>query len=310
MTRPLVHIGYHKTATSWLQKYLFADPDSGFETWFRPTILEQLVNVYPLEFDARACRDRLRPPIGEALEKGLVPVISHERLSGYPASGGFDSSVIADRLFAVLPEANVLIVIRRQEDVIASSYFQYVADGGAAPLRRYLDPAGGRDLYAPTFRLSFYEYHRLIEYYSRLFGDRRVLVLPYEGFQEAPLRFLRSIVEFSGANREPEWLELAAVARLENPSLSGFGVLGLRWANLLWGVSALTPSPPLPLPILRRVVRKSVRLLDARIPRRLSAPLENRYRRIVRTRCEGVFHASNLETSRLLGEDLRKYAYQ
>ena len=55
-------------------------------------------------------------------DEAKVPVISHERLSGYPHSGGHDSKEIAHRLAAVFPNAKVVIVIREQKSMILSNY--------------------------------------------------------------------------------------------------------------------------------------------------------------------------------------------
>jgi len=52
-----------------------------------------------------------------------VPVLSAERLSGNPDSGGYDSVHVAEYLAATFPEARVLIVIREQADMLVSRMF-------------------------------------------------------------------------------------------------------------------------------------------------------------------------------------------
>ena len=69
--RPLVHIGYHKTGTTWLQNHLFARQDAGFFVPFdRKTTLNRiLIEPYPLVFDADAARDALRPEVNPSWPK-------------------------------------------------------------------------------------------------------------------------------------------------------------------------------------------------------------------------------------------------
>jgi hypothetical protein len=66
---------------------------------------------------------------------GLIPMVSSERLSGNPHSGGYDSAVLAERLHQVFPGARVLVMIREQRSMILSSWAQYVRVGGACLLR-------------------------------------------------------------------------------------------------------------------------------------------------------------------------------
>ena len=35
---PLIHIGYHKTGTSWLQKHVFLNEEAGFSTPFDKSV--------------------------------------------------------------------------------------------------------------------------------------------------------------------------------------------------------------------------------------------------------------------------------
>jgi hypothetical protein len=137
----------------------------------------------------RPCDVRAGPP--EDPRPGLLPVVSNERLSGHPSSGGYDSKEIADRLAAVFPEGKVLIVIREQRSVIQSVYKQYVLAGGPSPFGRFVDaPADPADR-VPAFDFRFYEYHHLIRHYQDRFGGGSVRVLAYETFVQDPAEFVR-----------------------------------------------------------------------------------------------------------------------
>ena len=132
MARTLLHIGYHKTATTWLQEVLFNDTEKGFYSpWNRSQITEDFIKPNALTFNPLKTIARYENGISKAAQDNLVATVSHERLSGYPASGGFDSKLIADRLFASFEKASVLIIIREQKSIIRSWYQQYIKDGAA-----------------------------------------------------------------------------------------------------------------------------------------------------------------------------------
>src|SRR5215217_1431938 len=196
--RPLLHIGYHKTGTTWLQRQVFSNAEAGFSFVARPPALRSaFVVVDPFDFEPQIVRKNFEPKIWEAQEKDLVPVLSFERLSGSPYAGGYDSRPIADRLAAAFPDARIMLVIREQTRMLVSTYKQYIRKGGAASFRQYITmPTGAGRM--PVFRFEFLEYHRLIGYYQRLFGPEDVLVLPYELLEGGPKAFLQRIGEFAG----------------------------------------------------------------------------------------------------------------
>ncbi len=185
---PLLHIGYMKTGSTWLQTRVLNDPAAGLLALAsREALTEILVRPSVLDYDAEAVRALVAGPLAVCEKRGLVPVISHERLSGNPISGGFDSTIVADRLAELFPMARVAIVIREQRSFLTSFYNEYVCGGGACSLASFLHPPPGAKL--PLFNARFLEYHRLIEYYHEAFGRERVLVLPFETLARDRLAF-------------------------------------------------------------------------------------------------------------------------
>lgn len=129
---------------------------------------------------------------------GAVPVISRERLSGYFFSGGMDSYVIANRIKATIPNARILVTVRNQEDLIFSSYLQYLRRGGTMTLRTSLRQR--RDDRFSYINFAYFEFHHLIEYYVSLFGVDNVLVLPYEHLFGQNEQAMSELAHFSGAS--------------------------------------------------------------------------------------------------------------
>src|SRR4051812_2204799 len=117
----LLHIGLHKTGTTWLQAHLFRDSVVGFARLFSPAELNQMMIYTPMfGYEAEAVRAEIERRGEEARSRGLYPVISNERFSGSPEHGGHDSQYVADRLKQLVPDARVLIVIREQKSMALS----------------------------------------------------------------------------------------------------------------------------------------------------------------------------------------------
>ncbi|HEX2181585.1 MAG TPA: sulfotransferase domain-containing protein [Rubrobacteraceae bacterium] len=301
--RPLIHIGYHKTGSTWLARHLFRDHGSGLYAAARPRALHSaFVQVNQFAFDADATREALEPGMREAQARDLVPVLSHERLSGNSHSGGYDSKAIADRLVATFPDARVLLVIREQTSMLVSLYKQYVKRGGAASFERYVGvpPARGP---MPAFRFDFLEYHHLIGYYHSLFGAANVLTLTYELLRGEPQVFLARIGEFLGTPAgKPE-------TRWENVSPSAFSLDLKRHVNRYFVRDAVNPSPPLAFPRANELLLAGCRKADARIPREVRARREREWHRRAEVEIGGRYAKSNSLTARLTATDLAVLGY-
>lgn len=195
--RPLlIHVGYHKTATTWLQNRVFR-PEHGFHVLlshddvFTTTILPHGLDFDPAPVAARMARAKAGPPAGAA-----VDVVSLEALSGLPYDGGRESDAYALRLKAIAPDARILLTIREQTAIMASVYMQYLYRAGTESPRRFFDEAPVRGF--QKFTAQNFCYHRLVGLYQTLFGVENVLVLPQEMIardQEAAVALLAA---FSG----------------------------------------------------------------------------------------------------------------
>jgi sulfotransferase family protein len=304
----LLHIGYHKTGTSWLQRFLFGDLETGFlaPPLDRPEIGRNLIHSNPLVFDPKECRERFSSWVDEAFKRGLCPVLSEERLSGTPHAGGYDSKELANRLHQVFPEGKVVIVIREQKSMILSVYKQYVRAGGTASLTAYLEPNILRKL--PLFDYTFFEYHRLIKYYIALFGDSRVLVLPYEQFPRNAQQFIASIISFAGVRYDKP----LQASSFENSSLSVLLTNVQRRLNRLvrrdpFGITAL------PLlkerPGVNYLLDQCLRRLDLLISSPIRQKMDQRLKAVIAERVEDRYKESNRLTCEAMGVELKQYGY-
>ncbi len=234
----LIHIGYHKTATTWLQLFYFPHhPELAFIAGHE-TLWQHLISPHPLEFNPQVAKQLFNPLIEQSLKNQQLPVLSAERLSGNPHAGGFDNKEIADRLKTVFPDAKILLVIRRQKDAILSNYKQYIRVGGICNLIDYLNPpADGR---IPLFRLENFAYHYLANYYVQLFGQDKVKIMLYEQFRQQPQLFIQQLSEFIGVSTDQTF----PTAQQVNNSMSDLGIILKRQINKWHGNDSLYPITP------------------------------------------------------------------
>ncbi len=309
----ILHIGYHKTATSWLQRHVFNNPQSGLRTIGKAGEdhpVRQLVRAQALGFEAGEHRARMEALIQPICEEGLVPVVSWERLSGHPVSGGYDSKELADRLHAVFPEAKVLAVIREQREVILSSYKQYVMGGGRASVEGFLEPPVSRNMRLPRFDFRFYEYEHLLGHYRSLFGRDAVLVLPFDQFTREPADFVGAICAFAGRPASDGFLASLPYRDVRRPAYPVLALSIRRRGNAFGRRSELNPVPTLDSKLLRRVMKTAEHATHGRlVPDRVRAKHEASLRETVDRILGDRYRESNRRTAELAGLDLGAYGW-
>ncbi len=310
MKPPLLHIGYHKTASTWLQTRLFSARGSGLR-WERKSLadpINALISAHPLDFRAEPFRDQFQDIMLRARRRSQVPVVSYERLSGHPFAGGYDSKEIAGRLAEVFPEGRVLIVIREQRDIILSTYRQYVKAGGVLKLESFLDPPTYRHARIPHFDAAYFRYDRLIEAYRELFGAERVLVLPCEQLGRTPKAFVQAILDFADADAKPGFGDDLPFDERMNPGALGPALALDRTVNRWFFRSDVNPAPIWPLAGATGV-KQWVQALGRVMPATLASRSEAALRRKVAAFCDGRYAESNARTSRMAGINLGALGY-
>ena len=297
---PVIHIGYHKTATTWLQHRVFPNLGDRVAFFGYLTFREALVKPSSLEFDPTRARkhvERLMAP-----HAGAVRVFSAERLSGSPHSGGHDAAEMASRIKSVFGEAKILIVVREQVSMLVSNYKQYIRMGGTVSLEEYLEPP--RDLRVPLFRIENFCYHHLVEHHLGLFGEARVLVLPYELLERSRERFVARLLDFIGVDGLR--LEDKGGDQRIHPSMTDLQAMLRRRVNVLSGGDTLHPV----WPKAPRIAAGLHRLIDALGP----ADAGRRHTGPFRARAERVAGNRYLESNRILqrhvAEDLGSLGYR
>ena len=294
----LIHIGYHKTGTTFLQSGLFASSDAGFASpWPHVDLRNEIVLCSDFDWDASAVHRRFQARREAASQAGLVPVMSDERLSGSAHAGGYDSARTAHRLAEAFPDARILSGVREQADAIHSTYQQYVRNGGGATAQKYMHPRHQAEM--PQFRFEHWEYDHLVALYQGLFSPDRVLVLPYELLRTSPQDWTDRICGLMDMPSAP------VVEGDRYPSMSAMGVAAKRQANRFLFRGALNPAAPLYVKNLESRFER----FDHIWPEQWSARIQDRTRAAIEREVAGRYGRSNCETATLTELDLGSFGY-
>ena len=294
------HIGLHKTASTWLQQVFFPyhgqlhNLVNSAAPWADP-LLYTLVKTPDKQFDTQLWRDQLRNRIASMPGlNGHSLLVSAERLSGHPASGGADRLRTARRIRSVDPQARVLCVLRDQVSMIPSLYRTMLNEGYTGTVEDlFQDNTWKTAGPGPTF----FEYDLLVREYQDLLGRSNCLFLCYEHMLADPEDFLRRICRFIGvAETLPD---NRIIRRKVNTGFPRRG-LGLFRRLNAYRKTEYNPHIPLSLPevVFRGLVSGFRRLKPA------DSLLDSDQKASIRTR----YATSNERLVRLLDENMAAYA--
>jgi len=296
----LIHIGYHKTASTWLQQIYFSQhPEIAF-IGQHPLLWQHIIAPHDLNFNPTKVKNTFTPLITQAQQQNLTPILSSERLSGNPHSGGYDSVIIANRLKTTFPDAKIFIMVREQISTIASNYKQYIRVGGVSDLTTYLSPP--IDGKIPLFRKDNFQYHLLVYYYQNLFGKEQVKVLPYEYFKQKPLDFIHELNEFIGIAQNISFPTQQHI----NTSQKEATVYINRFLNRFHGGNSFYPVIPNHPNILQKLYRLSEKLGDYQVCNNwFKLELE----KTIQQQLQHYYQESNQQLEKLCDLQLSQYGY-
>lgn len=191
MDGDIIHIGYHKTGTTWFQKNIY--PYVMNKKYIQRDIVRKMfLEKSGLDFDARYVKNYFKNTYEENI------IICEEELTGNIHTGGhhgFLTLGICHRLKNIFPEAKIVIFIRSQQSIIASTYKQYIKMGGNYSSKEYLFHKGTYPHRVPLFSFDHFNYYDLISEYSKLFGKENVFVYLFEEFLENKEKFINNYIK-------------------------------------------------------------------------------------------------------------------
>lgn len=226
----LVHVGPHKTGTTWLQENIFTTAqgivyDPSFELSHRA-----FLNPYYGNFDPEAARAVYLPMLERARLERKPLVISDEALSGWPFGQRSTRQIVAERIQLTFPQARILITVREQDAVLLSMYSEYLRYGFSSSLPAFLNQETSNPNLQPLLDLTYYEWDRVLDMYSSIFGPQQVIAVPMEWGISKPENYISVLETFLDARLGT--LESQKMEKVARPALSGWSLSVLRRANM------------------------------------------------------------------------------
>ena len=177
-----IHIGYHKTASSYLQLNYFKRIDQicvlnedisilQKKLWFYNNFVKSSKENFNKELIIKKIKDALS--ISKNMNiRNSINCISDENLSGDIYTGN-NSKLLMNRIHLIFGETKILIVLRNQIDWLLSAYGNFVLHKGKLSFKKWFNFYG--ELLCEKLTFS-----NLISEYINLFGQKNINVLTYE----------------------------------------------------------------------------------------------------------------------------------
>jgi len=290
----IVHIGFHKTATTWLQNSIFPFIKDvnylGISSLINNT--EAWVSEFRRELPQKINLEKIRKEISIAERKSIL-LLSDERFSGgmLTGAGAID---YADRISNVSSDPKVIICIRNQVDMWESIYRQYVNEGGDKSFNNFFKEEG---LGSDFFYLGNLEYSNLISYYFEKLGRSNVLVLAYEELLNDKREFLGKILNF--IESKDNGIYAISNQKVDNKSIGYYETILLRFLNPFMK-TGISPGP--------------VYFPDSRylkwLLRKIPIKSKKKFTDVYLSEIETRYSADNERLKKIIPElDIEKYGY-
>ncbi|MEP0986900.1 sulfotransferase domain-containing protein [Ekhidna sp.] len=219
----IVHIGYPKTGSTFLQLEVFPSIPGINYVDYRTCVklFSDLIYLDDLDYDSG------KAALNFAELNGVKPTLySQEALSGPPFTfKGLNRSSIPVRLKDI-GFNKIIVTIRNQIDIIDSLYRQYIYQGGVMKFADFIDLDRKWNHQLRAFNLDYLKFDSLIKCYQEEFGKSNVLILPLELLKEDQTLFLTKLCRFLNVDD----LNVDLLGR-SNESLSNLSTNILRIIN-------------------------------------------------------------------------------
>jgi hypothetical protein len=308
--KTLIHIGYHKTASTWLQTQFFNHPDLQFNMPIaKREIKDKILFPHPFSFEEKEARSTFEQKLTRTPDE-QTSVISMESISGSFFSDGSDGIERANKMKSVFPNAAILINIREQQSMLRSSYKHYVKALGTLSVAKWLAASNTSKKRLPVFSPIRFHYHHLILHYQSLFGVDNVLVLPCEQLWQTPELYVQRISEFAGITLSDDVCKSLNYTYKSNKGLSAYTANIKRHLNrIIMHDIVLNPNPICPVNLHPNTLKRWTYRIDRRIPEFLKLRSEKKLIEIIGQYTGKQFQESNRITAELTGLNLEEYGY-
>ena len=180
----LIHIGFPKTGSSYLQGWFDAHPRMYYQN-------HAITGFYHSHDIARYAEST--DPIHDcfvlssedlSVWKGEVDIVGVKYARFYDVKAYH--AKLSETLHRIYPQAKMLIVTRGYISYFSSLYAQYISSGGALSFEVFHERFGS------LFPVA-YDITHIVTQYRQVMGDENVIVLPYELLNSDPQTFTKLI---------------------------------------------------------------------------------------------------------------------
>lgn len=213
MPNHLIHIGYPKAGSTYLQRWFAVNPQLcyaeggilGFDSVFQ--IARQAVQPCgDWLYRVTSCEDLSSPPLATSVMGDHIQAGNLEQIGELKSQ---ERKRVCASLAELFPDATILLVTRGFRSFLLSGYSQYLREGGHADFETSMRALKN----TPMATDICCNYDELIGWYSEAFAGR-IIVLPYELLRDKPLAYIQALEAALGLQHCPPLQERV------NPSLS------------------------------------------------------------------------------------------
>ena len=181
MSQILLHVGYGKSGSTYLQKWFESHP----ALYFQPK--HKAGGFYHAWELAKHIQETGKAPENFVFScEDLLVWKSEPYLYGYTGAKPYNYRQFQDEmctsLHGIFPTAKVLIVTRGYESIFKSIYSHYLAMTGTLPFEDFLKSF--KELF-----ITMHDYNYVINAYRQKFGADNVILLPFELLRDDPAKF-------------------------------------------------------------------------------------------------------------------------
>jgi hypothetical protein len=254
-----IHMGLHKTASTFLQKKFFISYSnkSGYIQIRKDArnFLDYTLNCNDIDFSANHARKIFEKEINAETINQTTLTMSDEQFCGSPWNDAKDRARYFDRLNAVFPNAFYIVVFRNQEDIVKSLYLQYVKTGGSANWQQFFCYKRHPLEFS---RKSYLNYGNYLNYIFTKIDSSRIKCLLYEDMLSNPNQFFSDLAAYIGFETDERLNEILSYKA--NKSLPSYLVKIIIFINKFCS-SMRQPFLMLPSKLRTYLIRILIRIL-------------------------------------------------
>jgi hypothetical protein len=199
--RIILHVGLHKTGTTYLQKRVFTQFDKSSVVYNPEKLRKSIRELYGLKL-----KTELLSKYQEIVKSEIIKIdkeilfLSHEIYSGTPWTNYDDIEIMTDFLSQAFPTAEIILVFREHADWLESLYRESAKDGNLVSMNRFLNYKRGcfssRSLtpYKNVNALDF-QYDLIENLFHRKF--HKIHLLFFEELRDKPENFFAKLEQIT-----------------------------------------------------------------------------------------------------------------